>query len=103
MTKSKQNNEYQMFYMYNNVTSYLTSLCLRRDISRTDSVWKTHGLKERVFSLLNILLILRNSLKFHTVKQTILPNDNITLLKFDHLVFASRSGQGVYFFPQLNP
>ena len=43
--------------------------------------------KEGVFSLSNILLIISNSWNFDTIKQIIWPNDFISLIKFDPFGF----------------
>lgn len=46
------------------------------------------GFKEGIFSLSDILPILRNAWNFDKVKQTMKPNDIISLIKFDHIFFA---------------
>lgn len=56
--------------------------------------------KKEVFShalsdISDILLRKRNSC-FYIVKHIIYPNDGISLIKFDYLVFTSRLGQGLY-------
>lgn len=59
--------------------------------------------KEGFFLLSYILLLLRNWWNCYIVKQIILPTDFISLIKFDHFVSGTSSGQAhyVYLF-QLN-
>lgn len=54
-------------------------------------------LKDWVFSLSDILPILRNPLYSDTAKQIIKPNDSF-LFKFNYRIFAKRSGHGYYIF-----
>lgn len=60
------------------------------------------SVKEGVLFLRDLLLIIRNLLNFDTVQPIIKPNDLISLIKFDYLNFASRSGQGHFFFLKNN-
>lgn len=57
----------------------------------------------KLLYLLHVILIFFPiiCMDFHRVKQTVLPNDTISLIQFDHLVFPARSRQYHYIFPQL--
>lgn len=70
----------------------LQPTCIKKSY-RHSTEYDNHN--EGVFSLSDILLIMTNP--FQTVKQTKLPNESISLIKFDHLLFAPRSGKGQYF------
>lgn len=74
----------------------LQSTCIKKKvISIPQNMIIVTKVSFRYQTLPDILLIMTNS--FQTVKQTILPTDSISLIKFDHLLFAPRSGQGQYF------